>query len=460
MHRTTHYLRLLLLAALSVMLLSIQAQAQSDLRIYGSLSNFDCYNDSDNECEGFEIEIEDIHKEDVIHTYAGSAFGAPTVTDISTSTKDITLVRYHSTTATVQPGRYTHFGVTISGSKSPGAIRRRWLPKGPVPPKPVPLPRHQALLVNIGGQEVVRNAIINDQPDGGITFWILPFANRVPRTVELEELMTDNPLVTDSIPLGGGPDGLDPERLDPGDVWYNDDAPGTEGTESDICSYEVYEDVVTYPGGVETHAPGRLLATIMDATITVPVPVTVSTLTVSATSLMGGKSATGTVTLSGNAPAGGVVVSLTSDNPAVTVPATVTVRAGTAAAHFTVRTTPVAVSAAATLTAAAGGATAQAILTVQPPAVKALSVKPRAVVGGSSATGTVTLNGAAPAGGMVVDLASDSSLAQVPATVTVPAGARKTTFPITTSTVSAITRATIQATASGMSKSATLKIKP
>jgi len=445
---------------LSAALLSIQTQARSDLRIYGSLSNFDCYNDSDHECEGFEIELEDIHTEDVTHTYAGSAFGAPTVTDISTSTKAITLVRYHSTTATVPPGSFTHFGVTISGSKSPGAIRRRWLPKSPIPPKSVPLPRHQALLVNIGGQEVVRNAIINDQPDGGVTFWILPFANRVPRVVELEELMTDNPIVTDSIPLGGGPDGLTPERLDPGDTWYNDDAPGAEDTESDIASYEVYEDVVTFPGGVETHAPGRLLATVMDATITVPVPVTVDTLTFSASSLLGGKNTTGTVTLSGNAPAGGMAVNLSSDHPAVTVPAVVRVRAGTSAMHFTVRTTPVAAPTTVTVTATAGGATVQAVVTVQPPTVKSLSVKPRVVSGGSSAAGTVILNGAAPAGGMVVSLASSSTLAQLPATVTVPAGATKATFAINTSAVTATTRVTIQATASGVTKSATLKIKP
>src|SRR5256885_15276542 len=66
-------------------------------------------------------------------------------------------------------------------------------------------------------------------------------------------------------------------------------------------------------------------------TITLPVmsapPVAVSSLRLNPTSVTGGKqSSTGTVTLSGPAPAGGAQVTLSSSNAAASVPSTVTVR--------------------------------------------------------------------------------------------------------------------------------------
>jgi trimeric autotransporter adhesin len=60
------------------------------------------------------------------------------------------------------------------------------------------------------------------------------------------------------------------------------------------------------------------------------------------------------------------------------------------------------------------------------------SLNPTDVAGGSSSTGTVTLDGAAPSGGFVVSLQSGSTYANVPASVTVPAGATSATFQITT----------------------------
>ncbi|GAB3878802.1 hypothetical protein [Terrabacter terrigena] len=66
---------------------------------------------------------------------------------------------------------------------------------------------------------------------------------------------------------------------------------------------------------------------------------TLSALTVSPTDVVGPDPATGTVTLSAAAPAGGFVVDLTSDNPAAaTVPPSVTVPAGASRATFPVTT--------------------------------------------------------------------------------------------------------------------------
>lgn len=62
---------------------------------------------------------------------------------------------------------------------------------------------------------------------------------------------------------------------------------------------------------------------------------------ISPNSVVGGVSTTGTVTLSANAPTGGAVVRLRSSDPRVTVPASVTVTAGTNTANFTINTTAI-----------------------------------------------------------------------------------------------------------------------
>src|SRR5450631_2721955 len=61
-----------------------------------------------------------------------------------------------------------------------------------------------------------------------------------------------------------------------------------------------------------------------------------------------------------------------------------------------------------------------------------LTLNQTSVVGGSGATATVSLSGAAPAGGRSVSLASSDTLrATVPASITVAAGAQVATFTVT-----------------------------
>jgi hypothetical protein len=81
-----------------------------------------------------------------------------------------------------------------------------------------------------------------------------------------------------------------------------------------------------------------------------------------------------------------------------------------------------------------------------------VTVDPSDVIGGGSATGTVTLTAAAPAGGIVVTLSSDDpAAATVPAAVTVPAGAASAAFPIATEVVANPQSSLIIGTAGGVS---------
>jgi WD40 repeat protein len=200
------------------------------------------------------------------------------------------------------------------------------------------------------------------------------------------------------------------------------------------------------------------------ATLSV-LPVGLSAITLSPSSVAGGTSTTGnTVTLGGPAPAGGLVVTLSSSNPSVASPQpSITVPPGaTTSPDFTIATTPVAASAPVTITASSNGSTIGATLTVLPPALVSVAVSPAKVTGGASSSGTVTLATPAPSGGLVVSLSSsNTAVAVTPASVTVAAGATaSSSFTIKTSAVRASTPVTITASSNGASVGATLTVLP
>lgn len=191
--------------------------------------------------------------------------------------------------------------------------------------------------------------------------------------------------------------------------------------------------------------------------------IAMSTLHLSAGSVASGSSVTGTVTL--NAPAhNGAIVALSSSNAAVaSVPATVAVAPGANSATFTVNTTYVTTTTAVTVSASLGGVTTNAALSVLAPTVtvSSVAVSPLTVGGGNPATGTVTLTGAAPTGGAVVALSSsNASVASVPASVTVPAGATSANFTVTTQSVSSASQITVSAAYVGQKSTGTLRVAP
>jgi hypothetical protein len=181
-------------------------------------------------------------------------------------------------------------------------------------------------------------------------------------------------------------------------------------------------------------------------------------------SVNGGSSSTGTVTLNGAAPSAGALIYLSSSMSAATVPPSVTVAAGATSATFTVSTGAVTTSTPVTISASYGGATKTASLTVIPaassPTLVSVAVNPSSVAGGSLSTGTVTLSGAAPSGGVNVNLSSNSASATVPTSVTVTAGATTANFTVTTTAVTSSASAAITASYAGATKTAMLTIAP
>jgi len=165
-----------------------------------------------------------------------------------------------------------------------------------------------------------------------------------------------------------------------------------------------------------------------------------------------------TVTLTGNAPTGGTVVNLSSNNPNITVPATVTIAAGTSSKTVNVGSIASSTREDATFTATLGSTSVNCTVTALANIVGTLSFSPSSVMAGTGSTGTVAINGQAGPGGVVVTLASGSSAASVPASVTIPENAASTTFAVTTLTSASGSTPAITATYGGSTKTTNLTI--
>ena len=174
------------------------------------------------------------------------------------------------------------------------------------------------------------------------------------------------------------------------------------------------------------------------------------------TSVTGGGSSTATLTLDTPAPAGGLIVSLSSDTPgAATVPDSVVIPGGASTASFPITTVGVSAVIVAKITATLNGSPLSATLTVLPIQVTGLTINPLRVILGGSAAGTVTINVPAPPSGLSVSLSSGSASVTVPATVIVPSGAVSATF---TATGAAVGTANLAAALGGQTQTASLSV--
>ena len=170
---------------------------------------------------------------------------------------------------------------------------------------------------------------------------------------------------------------------------------------------------------------------------------------------IGGAPSMGIITLAA-APTSATVFTLTSNQTAVaTVPPTVTVPAGQTTASFPITTNFVASDTPLLITAASSGITlTNTLVTVA--VLEDLIVTPSTVTAGTSTAGTIYLNKQAPAGGIVVNLATNNGAVSVPSTVTVPMGSYIVSFPISTSAVASTTSVSIGANYAGTLATATL----
>jgi len=170
-------------------------------------------------------------------------------------------------------------------------------------------------------------------------------------------------------------------------------------------------------------------------------PAGVAFMSLNPKTVVGGNSVNGAVTLNAHAPSGGTTVGvsvqiLVADeakippNPIAVSP--FTIPAGTTDGSFVFHTIPVSSSVNVRLNIGAPTALITDTFRIVPPSLAAISLGPNRTKPGLGVTGTVSLNGAAPSGGVSVNLTSNVPVAAtVPTTVVVPQGQSSTTFPVT-----------------------------
>jgi len=167
---------------------------------------------------------------------------------------------------------------------------------------------------------------------------------------------------------------------------------------------------------------------------------------------VGGQSARGKVTLSKAAPPGGTTVALSSSDPSVTVPNSVTVPAGSTAIVFTLNSTTVATTVSPVITATAAGFNESASVTVEALSAGTIYVTPDPGYGDFFVPLTlhVRLNAPAPSGGTTVTLSANPSVSFLPSSVTVAAGNRGADTKVFINPVAHDTAITYTATANGV----------
>ena len=159
-------------------------------------------------------------------------------------------------------------------------------------------------------------------------------------------------------------------------------------------------------------------------------PETPTSLSLNPTTTEGTNGSLGTVHVSYQALNNNPAIALSSSDPSVaSVPSEVTIGQEQTSANFQITTADVSSPTNVTITASGNGTSVSAVLTVDPPPptppeLQSITVSPGTVAGGSSATGTATLNQPAPAGGTVRQLVtSDTRRGRSTVSVTVSTGA-------------------------------------
>ena len=225
---------------------------------------------------------------------------------------------------------------------------------------------------------------------------------------------------------------------------------------------------VPVSGAIATDATGSATPAIgSTGTITLQSQTSaLSAISCNPTTIASPGSAACAVTLTGAAPTGGLSVGLTSSDPVATVPASISIPAGASSVGFTASATTVTTTHSVTLNASASGVSKALTLQINPatttlPGVSGLSCTPSSIVGPGSSSCTVTLNAAAPIGGVLVSLSSTDPAGNVvtlPSSVTVPATATRIGFTANAPAVTVTHNATLVASANGMKQSFPLSV--
>jgi hypothetical protein len=238
-----HSVKAATMAAVAGALALAVAPARASPLSFGTLDNFDVYNDTGQETHGFEIELEGIGSSDVMFTFGAPyiRYGDPEIVSTPTGVA----VRYRSgfdgtnfTATTPIPtvlsptsghdcyqssgiGNYAtsgceHFGVSLNAQ--PTRTTYNWLVADPGTPGGLqvfgtsvllPAPIFNVIPPAVPGDPPVVQALIQapeapdplpgEEPQWGEAIWVKVFTTEQPVHLELENLVSDDPAVEDAL---------------------------------------------------------------------------------------------------------------------------------------------------------------------------------------------------------------------------------------------------------------------
>jgi hypothetical protein len=218
-------------------------------------------------------------------------------------------------------------------------------------------------------------------------------------------------------------------------------------------------------GQVTAPTPVTITATLNSASASTQFtlqPTSLRSLTISPSTISGGAQPQGIVMLNGQAPAGGAVVSLSSNSASVSPPTSVVVEAGSFSASFPISTSPVTTNTTVAVTASYAGAFSQAQVTLTPQSPpSSITLSPTSTTGsGGSSFATVTIASPSSTDQVLQVASSNPSVASVPNGMTIPAGSTTGGFNIFTTAVSTQTIVAISVSGGGVTRTANLTVNP
>lgn len=254
------------------------AFGQSGYSITGGMSNFDCGNHTDDSCDEFEVEIDGIHPEDVTHTYRNSNYGSPIV--LLSNDGSFTIIDYRNPQHLTPKGGIEHFGISLRQLSAYNTIRVRWmrngttaLVNGQIPlPTGGTAPATQPMLPTISGemgagslgQDGITLSVTNNDPTQAI--WIKRRGLVSQGSVTLEQLMTNDPVVTTTVPIDASPILLAAGAT----IAITSDLIEVEDNETVVFAAEYFQDLFIGGPFRATHTRGLALGNVMTATIAAP----------------------------------------------------------------------------------------------------------------------------------------------------------------------------------------------
>ncbi len=229
------------------------AQGQT---IFGSLSNFDCENETDDDCDEFDVELHGPHPEDVYHTYTNGNYGSPVVM----ATSGGTLIRYQLPRHRTLPGTIEHFGITLRNFNADPTPSFTWKHDGVVAGSN-PHPLQPQIVTETGfsteGDPVLIEKVTNIDPYNR-RMWIKRSVSNVAYAVTLEQLMPNDPLVLDSQDIDAGP-----VLLNVGQSVSYDQLEIGDGIASAVINYDIFRDKIIF----SQHTVGDFNGSVMNAVV-------------------------------------------------------------------------------------------------------------------------------------------------------------------------------------------------